>query len=511
MKDIGRRCRKIETQQRKFVAQLDAPKEVEEVLATSEQDYRDLAEGIPQLVWTALPDGACDYASSQWKEFTGLTAIKSLEELWEQLLHPDDRERVLVAWSQAVEAGAPADFDCRLRGQGGYRWFKVRSVPLRSKAGQVVKWFGTCTDITVLIEAQEVFARRQHELEGLVQKQTAELERLKNKLQEENFYLREKVRVSFGHHRTVGQSQAIRRVLGQVEQVAPTDSTVLLLGETGTGKELLAATIHELSSRRDRTMVSVNCAVMPAALVESELFGRERGAFTGSLSRQIGRFELADHSTIFLDEVGELPPEVQAKILRVLEAKEIERLGNPKTVPVDVRVIAATNRDLEKAVDEGKFRVDLYYRLNVFPITVPPLRERREDIPLLVWAFVDQFARTFNKNIESIDRESMDALQRYPWPGNIRELRNIIERAMIVSSGTTLRIHLSAAPAALLSNAGRKLHEVEREHILNALEESGWRVRGPNGAAVKLGLKPTTLEARMAKLGVNRPTATSES
>ena len=222
-------------------------------------------------------------------------------------------------------------------------------------------------------------------------------------------------------------------------------------------------------------------------------------------------FELADHSTIFLDEVGELPPEVQAKILRVLEAKQIERLGNPRPVPVDVRIIAATNRDLEKAVDDGKFRVDLYYRLNVFPILLPPLRERREDIPLLVWAFVDQFAKTFNKNVESIDRESMDALQRYSWPGNIRELRNIIERAMIVSSGPEAADPLVPAPAALPSNASRKLEDVERDHILSILEESGWRVRGANGAAAKLGLKPTTLEARMAKLGVNRPSSASES
>ena len=429
---------------------MEARKRVEEALRASEHRYRAVTEAIPQLVWTALPDGSCDYASSQWEEYTGLPAKESLGELWTQLVHPDDRERVPVAWSQAVESGVAADFDCRLRGQDGlYRWFKVRAVPLRDEAGQVVKWFGTCTDITVLVEAREALTRNQQELEGLIQERTAEVERLKNKLQEENFYLREKVRVDFGHHRTVGQSQAIRRVLAQVEQVAPTDSTVLLLGETGTGKELLAASIHELSSRRDRTLVSVNCAVMPAALVESELFGREKGAFTGSLSRQIGRFELADHSTIFLDEVGELPPEVQAKILRVLEAKEIERLGNPRPIPVDVRIIAATNRDLEKAVADGKFRVDLYYRLNVFPILVPPLRERREDIPLLVWAFVDQFAKTFNKNIESIDRESMDALQRYSWPGNIRELRNLIERAMIVATGPKLHDPLAPSASAL--------------------------------------------------------------
>jgi transcriptional regulator with GAF, ATPase, and Fis domain len=335
----------------------------------------------------------------------------------------------------------------------------------------------------------------------------AEVERLKSKLQEENFYLREKVKLNQGHHRLVGQSPAIRQVMTQVEQVAPTDSTVLLVGETGTGKELLAASLHDFSARRGRTLVSVNCAAIPAPLVESELFGREKGAFTGALSRQIGRFELADSSTIFLDEVGELPLDVQAKLLRVLEAKKIERLGNPRPVPVDVRIIAATNRDLENAIAEGKFRQDLYYRLNVFPIRVPPLRERREDIPLLVWAFVDEFAKTFSKNIQSIERESLDALERYSWPGNVRELRNVIERAMIVANGSRLRVQLPAMPVLSPSTSGRKLEEVEREHMLSILEQSGWRIRGTNGAAEKLGLKATTLEARMAKLGIRRPGA----
>jgi len=337
----------------------------------------------------------------------------------------------------------------------------------------------------------------------------AEVERLKRKLHEEDVHLREQVRVENGHHRMVGQTLAIRRVLAQVEKVAPTDSTVLLLGETGTGKELLAAAIHESSSRRGRTLVSVNCAAMPAPLVESELFGREKGAFTGSLSRQVGRFEFADGSTIFLDEVGDLSLEVQAKLLRVLEARQIERLGNPKPVPVNVRIIAATNRDLERAVGDGKFRQDLYYRLNVFPITVPPLRERREDIPLLVWAFVDEFAKTFNKNVEAIEPETMDSLRRYSWPGNVRELRNLVERAMIIATGPRLHIPLPLTPAVSPPAAGRKLEEVEREHILSVLEKSGWRIRGPSGAAILLGLKPTTLEARMTKLGIRRPTATS--
>ena len=249
---------------------------------------------------------------------------------------------------------------------------------------------------------------------------------------------------------------------------------------------------------------------MPAPLVESELFGREKGAFTGSLSRQVGRFELANGSTIFLDEVGDLSPEVQAKLLRVLEAKQIERLGNPNPVPINVRIIAATNRDLEKEVGDGKFRKDLFYRLNVFPITVPPLRERREDIPLLVWAFVDEFAKTFNKNIASVDRESLDALLRYSWPGNIRELRNLIERAMIVANGPKLSIQLPHAPTVSTATTSHRLEDVEREHVLRILESSGWRIRGLNGAAEKLGLKPTTLESRMAKLGIQRPGSASE-
>ncbi len=359
------------------------------------------------------------------------------------------------------------------------------------------------TQIKVIVEAQE------QELERLVRERTAEVERLKSQFQEEN-YPREKSSPSHGGYRLVGQTPGIRHVLAQAEQVAPTDCTVLLLGETGTGKELLAATIHELSARRGGTLVSVNCAAMPAPLVESELFGREKGAFTGSLARQIGRFELADHSTIFLDEVGELSPEVQSKLLRVLETKQVERLGNPKPVPVDVRVIAASNRDLEAAMREGKFRQDLYYRLNVFPILVPPLRERREDIALLVWSFVDEFAKLFNKNIQSIEKECLDALQHYSWPGNVRELRNVIERAMIIATGQKLRIQLPTAPAPLQLAGSGKLEEVERQYILGVLEKTGWRIRGDNGAADQLGLKPTTLEARMAKLGIHRPTALVE-
>jgi transcriptional regulator with GAF, ATPase, and Fis domain len=301
----------------------------------------------------------------------------------------------------------------------------------------------------------------------------------------------------------VGRSAAIRAVLEQIDQVAETDSTVLLVGETGTGKELCATRIHELGLRRARPMVRVNCAAIPTTLIESELFGRERGAYTGALARQIGRFELANHSTIFLDEIGDLPPEVQVKLLRVLEERQIERLGSPSSIPVDVRIIAATHRDLEQRIVEGTFRADLYYRLNVFPIHVPPLRERAEDIPRLVWRFVDEFSKAFGKRIDSIDRDDLSALQRYPWPGNIRELRNVVERAMIVTTLHRLTIPVPLATPTFARRSTR-LIDVEREHIRGVLEGTAWRIRGTGGAAERLGLKPTTLETRMAKLGLFR-------
>jgi transcriptional regulator with GAF, ATPase, and Fis domain len=329
-----------------------------------------------------------------------------------------------------------------------------------------------------------------------------EVERLKDRLQQENLYLRQEVKGLHGRDPIFGESAAIRLALAQAEQVAPTSSTVLLLGETGSGKERFASFIHDRSPRHARAMVRVNCSAIPDALIESELFGREKGAYTGALSRQIGRFELASGSTIFLDEIGDLPPDVQVKLLRVLEEKQIERLGSPRPVPVDVRIIAATNQDLEKAVRDGAFRQDLYYRLNVFPLTVPPLRERVEDIPLLVRTFVEEFATAMGKRIESIPRASVEALVRYAWPGNVRELRNVIERAMILASGPTLRIDLpSLGPGA---SASQQLRGVERDHILGVLNRANWRIRGANGAAETLGMKPSTLESRMKKLGIRR-------
>jgi formate hydrogenlyase transcriptional activator len=328
-------------------------------------------------------------------------------------------------------------------------------------------------------------------------------ERRRDQLRAENLYLRAEARERLGSSVVVGQSAAVRQVMALVQQVAATSSTVLLLGETGTGKELFATQIHEQSPRRTRPMVRVNCAAIPSALLESELFGREKGAYTGALARQVGRFELSDHSTIFLDEIGDLPLDVQVKLLRVLEERQVERLGSPKPIRVDTRIIAATHRNLEQRVTDCTFREDLFYRLNVFPIQVPPLRERPEDVPLLVWRFVEEFAKAFGKRIDAIPRENLAALQRYSWPGNIRELRNVVERAMITAAGPHLTI---AVPAPTVSAARRSelLVDVEKEHIQGVLTRTGWRIRGTGGAAERLGLRPTTLETRLAKLGLRR-------
>jgi PAS domain S-box-containing protein len=349
---------------------------------------------------------------------------------------------------------------------------------------------------------EQVLARRRRD--AALGAAREEASRLKDQLEAENRTLLVEALALSGELRVVGRSAAVSRVLAQIEQVAPTNSTVLLLGETGTGKELFASYIHELSQRRRRQMVRVNCAAIPPTLIESELFGRERGAYTGSLARQIGRFELAHQSTIFLDEIGDLPAEIQVKLLRVLEERTIERLGSSHPIEVDVRIIAATHRDLDAQVAAQVFRDDLYYRLNVFPIYVPPLRERAEDIPLLLWRFVEEFSRQFGKRIDEIDKASIAALQQYSWPGNIRELRNVVERAMIVGTGRRLVIPTPVASPAALKRSPR-LEDVEKEHIRSVLEGCGWRIRGADGAASKLGLKPTTLETRMAKLGLRRP------
>jgi len=336
-----------------------------------------------------------------------------------------------------------------------------------------------------------------------------EIAELKDKLTAEKVYLEDEIRTEYNFEEIIGQSAALKRVLHQVETVAPTDSAVLICGETGTGKELVARAIHELSGRRGRTFVKLNCAAIPTGLLESELFGHERGAFTGAITQRIGRFELADGGTLFLDEVGDIPLELQPKLLRVLQEQEFERLGSTRTKRVDVRVVAATNRNLEEMVAAGTFRNDLYYRLNVFPIVLPPLRDRREDIPPLVRYFVQKFARRMSKPVETIPADTMAALSAYGWPGNVRELENAIERAVILTTGPALRVAASEFRERTVapSVGATTLEAAEREAILRALQESNWVLGGPQGAATRLGLKRTTLQSRLQKLGIDRPRA----
>ena len=333
-----------------------------------------------------------------------------------------------------------------------------------------------------------------------------QIEELKDKLNKEKLYLEDEIRTEYNFEEIIGESAALKRILKQVETVAPTDSTVLIQGETGTGKELIARAIHHLSKRRERTFVKMNCAAIPTGLLESELFGHERGAFTGAIAQKVGRFELAHGGTLFLDEVGDVPLELQSKLLRVLQEQEFERLGSNRTIRVDVRLVAATNRDLAQMVADKQFRSDLYYRFNVFPITAPSLRERPEDIPLLVRYFAQKYARLMNKQIETIPAGAMTALAKYHWPGNIRELENLIERSVILSQGPDLHVPLGElkAPTAAALNGAATLEAAEREHILRVLRETKWVIGGSSGAAAHLGMKRTTLQSKIRKLGISR-------
>lgn len=409
---------------------------------------------------------------------------------------PESCQRIESAMDEAVRNGTPFELELEMiRDDGRIVWTNARGEVLHDAKGNVIKLRGTFQDIA---------ARKNAEV--ALQRAMEEVSQLKNKLEEENIYLREEINLVHNFDEIVGRSDATKYVLFKIEQVAPTDSTVLITGETGTGKELVARAIHRSSLRQERPLVRVNCAALSPSLIESELFGHEKGAFTGATARKLGRFELADKATIFLDEIGELPLELQAKLLRVIQEGEFERLGSSKTIKVDARVIAATNRDLKVAVEEGVFREDLWYRLNVFPITVPPLRERSEDVPVLVEHFVRRFSQKVGKQISSIAPVSLRVMHDYAWPGNVRELANVIERAVINTTGNVLRIvdHFEKPQLNEQSQPDKTLEEIEREYILRILNNTGWRINGHRGAAKILGMNPSTLRTRMTKLGIQK-------
>jgi PAS domain S-box-containing protein len=473
-----------------------ARKWTERELRESEAKLRMATNAAGAGLWILELKSGHVWVTPKTRELFHFTADEELTyESFLKVIHPEDRARVHQMVQQALQSEEHLLTDYRIvLPNGNIRWIDARGKRYLGSTGEPDRLMGVLVDIT-----------ERKGLEEQLREQLREIEELKQRLEKENVYLQEEVQLLVEHTEIVGQSLAMKRVMARVEQVAKTDSTVLIQGETGTGKELVARAIHRLSSRKDRPLVTISCGSLPPTLIESELFGRERGAYTGALTQMIGRFEIAGGSTLFLDEIGELPVEMQSKLLRVLEEGNFERLGSTKTLHVDVRIIAATNRDIVRAVREGKFRKDLFYRLNVFPIVIPPLRERLQDLPLLVWALVKEFQKKMAKDIERIPREAMEALQAYSWPGNVRELRNVIEHAMIVSSGTTLEVRRPALDVAERSEEARNLQEVERRHIFRALNETGWRVAGKNGAAEILGLKPTTLESRMKKLGIHRP------
>jgi formate hydrogenlyase transcriptional activator len=466
---------------------IETLKETEAKLREDESELRRITDLIPQTIVVQDPSGTPIYANQATLEYTGLTAEDVMAPFFrERIFHPDDLERLREQRKSALARGLPFEIEQRARrNDGQYRWFLIRYNPFRNDKGQATRWYATGTDIDDRVRAEE---------------------RTRN----ENLALREQIDRDSMFEDIVGSSEALRKVLRQIAKLASSDSTVLILGETGTGKELIARSIHKRSNRADRAFIGVNCGAIPHSLIASELFGHEKGAFTGATHRRLGRFEAANGGTIFLDEVGDLPPEIQVALLRVLQEREIERVGSNKAIPIDVRVIAATHRDLNTLVAEGKFREDLLYRLNVVPVDVPPLRERVADIPLLVEYFIDRFGKKAGKKFRTIDKKSLGLLQTYDWPGNIRELQNVIERAVILCDGETfsvdetwLRRELPVARSRV-NTLNRVLVRQEKEMIETALEECYGQVSGPSGAATKLGLPARTLDSKIKRFKINK-------
>src|SRR6267378_171235 len=461
----------------------------EQKLRQDERELRQLIDFLPQHVLVLDTDGFLLQANQMLLDYNGHTLEEmqgpGTDERHQRDLHPDDLERARSDRRCGLTSGVPFEIEKRMRGKDGrYRWFLFRYNPLLNEHGRVARWFATATDID-------------------------DRKRAEDRMRNETVALREEIVRSSMFEEIVGSSESLRKVLAQVSRVAPTDSTVLIQGETGTGKELIARAIHNRSKRANRAFIRVNCAAIPPSLIASELFGHEKGSFTGALQRRLGRFESADGGTIFLDEVGELPPETQVALLRVLQEREFERVGGNQTISIDVRVLSATNKDLNAAVDEGSFRQDLFYRLNVFPIHVLPLRDRTDDIPLLVGYLVDRYAKKAGKRIRRISKQTLQLFQSYSWPGNVRELQNVIERAVIVCDGETFRVDASwFTRTAPVSKASRPfaadLAAREKTMIESALRETKGVISGIGGAAAKLGLPRQTLESKVRKLRINR-------
>jgi len=588
-------------------------KRAEEALRRSEQRLRDVIETIPTMAWTTLPEGASDFVNQRWQEYTGMSLHDTSGQGWKRAFHPADIATHVEKWRASLTTGKPLENEARLRraSDGQHRWFLHRAVPLRDERGEVVKWYGTATDIEDLKQAEAKVRRDEEELRRITDAiplsiyvlnpegrsihanrvaldytgltlddvtkndfrervfHPEDVERLRksrrdslasnvpfeneqralgkdgkyrwflvlynplldedgkvvrwyatatdiddrkrseDRTRNENLALRDEVDKASMFEEIVGESPALQSLLARVTRVAPSDSTVLITGETGTGKELIARAIHKRSPRASRAFVNVNCAAIPASLIASELFGHEKGSFTGALQRRLGRFELADGGTIFLDEVGELPMETQIALLRVLQEREFERVGGTQSIRVDVRVIAATNRDLQAAIASGAFRSDLFYRLNVIPMEVPPLRERKGDIPLLVEYFIDRYSRKAGKRIRNVEKKTLELLQSYSWPGNIRELQNVIERSVVVCEKEVFSVDqswLSRYPSSDSASQplSEKLAAQEKEMIEAALADCKGRVSGPSGAAAKLGIPQSTLDSKIKSLKINK-------
>jgi formate hydrogenlyase transcriptional activator len=456
-------------------------------IAKSETELRTIIDAIPQLITAIGADGNFLYANQAVLEYTGLTKEEMKLGNFREVFHLEDLERLRDARAAALSREVPFEYELRVRRNrdGQYRWFLVQYNPLRDERGEIIRWYATGTDIDDRKQAEE-------------------------RTRQENCALREQIDQVFMFEEIVGSSPALKTVLSGIVKVAPTDSTVLITGETGTGKELIARAIHKSSERAGHAFIAVNCASIPSSLIASELFGHEKGAFTGALQRRQGRFELAHSGTIFLDEIGELPAETQIALLRVLQERQFERVGGSRVISTDVRIIAATNRDLAAAIASGTFRADLFYRLNVFPIDVPPLRNRREDIPMLVEYFVKRYAEKARKQITKIATNTLKLCQSYHWPGNIRELQNIIERSVILCTGDTFWVDeawLSNQGAPRPKSSGRlteTLQSYEKELIEAALAESNGTVAGPNGAAAKLGIPRSTLDLKIKQLNIRK-------